>query len=203
MNSSIGNVVRPVWSACAPAGEMTTSSAGGTMMTISDPLPSANRCTDRRHTVPHRMVLVLADRIPLMGRLMDRTARMVRGRSSYGSGSRRFSGGSHSGSSSYGSYGSSRSSYGSGKPSGKSGKVTTRRAKPKDLTKSAPASSLDGNNGLSISDFQIGDRSPMTMYGLGKVIETQDKGANSVITVDFGTDGVKRLLLRVAPIEKL
>lgn len=125
------------------------------------------------------------------------------GRSSYGSGSRRFSGGSHSGSSSYGSYGSSRSSYGSGKPSGKSGKVTTRRAKPKDLTKSALASSLDGNNGLSISDFQIGDRITHDHYGLGKVIETQDKGANSVITVDFGTDGVKRLLLRVAPIEKL
>ena len=125
------------------------------------------------------------------------------GRSSYGSGSRRFSGGSHSGSSSYGSYGSSRSSYGSGKPSGKSGKVTPRRAKPKDLTKSAPASSLDGNNGLSISDFQIGDRITHDHYGLGKVIETQDKGANSVITVDFGTDGVKRLLLRVAPIEKL
>lgn len=115
------------------------------------------------------------------------------GRSSYGSGSRRFSGGLHSGS----------SSYGSGKPSGKSGKVTTRRAKPKDLTKSAPASSLDGNNGLSISDFQIGDRITHDHYGLGKVIETQDKGANSVITVDFGTDGVKRLLLRVAPIEKL
>lgn len=125
------------------------------------------------------------------------------GRSSYGSGSRRFSGGLHSGSSSYGSYGSSRSSYGSGKLSGKSGKVTTRRAKPKDLTKSAPASSLDGNNGLSISDFQIGDRITHDHYGLGKVIETQDKGANSVITVDFGTDGVKRLLLRVAPIEKL
>ena len=125
------------------------------------------------------------------------------GRSSYGSGSRRFSGGLHSGSSSYGSYGSSRSSYGSGKPSGKSGKVTTRRVKPKDLTKSAPASSLDGNNGLSISDFQIGDRITHDHYGLGKVIETQDKGANSVITVDFGTDGVKRLLLRVAPIEKL
>lgn len=125
------------------------------------------------------------------------------GRSSYSSGSRRFSGGSHSGSSSYGSYGSSRSSYGSGKPSGKSGKVTTRRAKPKDLTKSALASSLDGNNGLSISDFQIGDRITHDHYGLGKVIETQDKGANSVITVDFGTDGVKRLLLRVAPIEKL
>ena len=128
------------------------------------------------------------------------------GSSSYGSGSR----GSHptygSSHGSHSSYGSGRSSYGSGssgKPSGKSGKVTTRRAKPKDLTKSAPASSLDGNNGLSISDFQIGDRITHDHYGLGKVIETQDKGANSVITVDFGTDGVKRLLLRVAPIEKL
>ena len=57
---------------------------------------------------------------------------------------------------------------------------------------------MDGNNGLSISDFQIGDRITHDHYGLGKVIETQDKGANSVITVDFGTDGVKRLLLRVA-----
>lgn len=61
---------------------------------------------------------------------------------------------------------------------------------------------MDGNNGLSISDFQIGDRITHDHYGLGKVIETQDKGANSVITVDFGTDGVKRLLLRVAPIGK-
>lgn len=135
-----------------------------------------------------------------MGRLMDRTARMV-GRSSYGSGSRRFSGGSHSwlvlirfvwlipvvi-----------RLRQTSANPV-----RSTRRAKPKDLTKSAPASSLGGNNGLSISDFQIGDRIT-DHYGLGKVIETQDKGANSVITVDFGTDGVKRLLLRVAPIEKL
>ena len=31
----------------------------------------------------------------------------------------------------------------------------------------------------------------------------QDKGRNSVITVDFGSAGVKRLMLRVAPIEKL
>ena len=51
---------RQVWSACAPAGEMTTSSAGGTMMTISDPLPSANRCTDRRHTGDD-LVLLMED----------------------------------------------------------------------------------------------------------------------------------------------
>lgn len=123
--------------------------------------------------------------------------------SGHASGSHRFFGESRSGSSSYGSYGSSRSSYGSGKTLGKSSKVTTRRAKPKDLTKSVPTSALDGNNGLNITDFQIGDRITHDRYGMGKVVEIQDNGANSVITVDFGTDGVKRLLLRVAPIEKL
>ena len=43
----------------------------------------------------------------------------------------------------------------------------------------------------------------MTKYGLGTVVDTQDKGRNSVITVDFGSSGVKRLMLRVAPLEKL
>lgn len=123
--------------------------------------------------------------------------------SGHASGSHRFFGGSRSGSSSYGSYGSSRSSYGSGKTLGKSSKVTTRRAKPKDLTKSVPTSALDENDGSNITDFQIGDRITHDRYGMGKVVEIQDNGANSVITVDFGTDGVKRLLLRVAPIEKL
>lgn len=124
--------------------------------------------------------------------------------SSYGSEIRRSYGSSRSSASSYGSYGSFHgSSHGVGRTSGKSGKVTTRRSKPKDLTKTTPASSLDGNNGLSIADFQIGDKITHDRYGLGTVVDMQDKGANSVITVDFGTDGVKRLLLRVAPIEKL
>ena len=128
-------------------------------------------------------------------------------RSSYGSGhasgNRRSSYGFRSDSSSYGSYGSSSwSSYGSGKTSGKPGRVTTRRAKPKDLTKPASAGPM-GGNGLSIEDFQIGDRITHDHYGMGKVIEMKDAGVNSVITVDFGADGVKRLSLRTAPIEKL
>jgi DNA helicase II / ATP-dependent DNA helicase PcrA len=111
------------------------------------------------------------------------------GRSTYGSGSR-FS------------YGSS--SYGSGR-SGKTGKVTTRHTKPKalDKPKTAPASALSKDNNLDIADFHIGDRITHDQYGLGTIVDTQDKGRNSVITVDFGTDGVKRLMLRVAPIEKL
>ena len=123
--------------------------------------------------------------------------------SSHGSGSRR----SYAGSGSSSSYGSSYSSYGSGKSSGKSGKVTTRRVKPKtkpvDLTKSSQASQTDNRSGLSISDVHVGDRITHDHFGMGTVIETQDKGANSVITVDFGNGEVKRLLLRIAPIEML
>lgn len=121
--------------------------------------------------------------------------------SSHGSSSRRSYAGSGS------SYGSSYSSYGSGKSSGKSGKVTTRRVKPKtkpvDLTKSSQASQTDNRSGLSISDVHVGDRITHDHFGMGTVIETQDKGANSVITVDFGNGEVKRLLLRIAPIEML
>lgn len=119
--------------------------------------------------------------------------------SSHGSSSRR----SYAGSGSSSSYGS----YGSGKSSGKSGKVTTRRVKPKtkpvDLTKSSQASQTDNRSGLSISDVHVGDRLTHDHFGMGTVIETQDKGVNSVITVDFGNGEVKRLLLRMAPIEML
>ncbi|WP_278801984.1 ATP-dependent helicase [Bifidobacterium pullorum] len=119
--------------------------------------------------------------------------------SSYGSRS------SRSGSrSSYGSSGS-RASYGSGSSgSGRSGKVTTRRIAPSAASKSKPnAGSAASGNGLSISDFQIGDRITHDKFGLGTVVDLQDKGPKSVITVDFGSDGVKRLMLAVAPIEKL
>ena len=119
--------------------------------------------------------------------------------SSHGSSSRR----SYAGSGSSSSYGS----YGSGKSSGKSGKVTTRRVKPKtkpvDLTKSSQASQTDNRSGLSIADVHVGDRLTHDHFGMGTVIEIQDKGANSVITVDFGNGEVKRLLLRMAPIEML
>ena len=119
--------------------------------------------------------------------------------SSYGSRS------SRSGSrSSYGSAGS-RATYGSGSSgSGRSGKVTTRRIAPSAASKSKPnAGSAASGNGLSISDFQIGDRITHDKFGLGTVVDLQDQGPKSVITVDFGSDGVKRLMLAVAPIEKL
>ena len=149
-------------------------------------------------------------------------SRFSYGSSSYGSGRAQYGGSSargasslrgsssqrsYAGAGSSSSYGSSYGSYGSGKSSGKSGKVTTRRVKPKtkpvDLTKSSQASQTDNRSGLSISDVHVGDRLTHDHFGMGTVIEIQDKGANSVITVDFGNGEVKRLLLRMAPIEML
>jgi DNA helicase-2/ATP-dependent DNA helicase PcrA len=117
--------------------------------------------------------------------------------SSYGSSSRRGSGSTYGGS---GSRGGSGSHSGSGSHGGK---VTTRRIAPTAASKASPASSIAKDNKLDIADFSIGDKISHDQYGLGTILDTQDKGRNSVITVDFGSDGVKRLMLRVAPIEKL
>lgn len=138
--------------------------------------------------------------------------------SSYGSKSYGNSYSKSYGSKSYGnSYGNS---YGSKSYGSKSGKVTTRIARKSSASYQSQssisnlqssASSLsykkqslqEKDNHLNINDFHEGDKISHDTYGLGTVLKTQDKGRNSIITVDFGSDGVKRLMLRVAPIEKL
>ncbi len=116
------------------------------------------------------------------------------GGSTYGSRSR-------SGSSSYGSRSGSSDSFGRSR----GGKVTIRRVAPKSSAAAggSAGSKLGKDNGLSIADFAVGDMISHDKFGLGKVTALEDKGIKSVITVDFGSAGVKRLMLRVAPIEKL
>ncbi|WP_372735836.1 DNA helicase PcrA [Nocardioides sp.] len=48
-----------------------------------------------------------------------------------------------------------------------------------------------------------GDRVQHDSFGLGTVVATEGAGEKSVASIDFGTDGVKRLLLRYAPVEKI
>lgn len=124
-------------------------------------------------------------------------------RSSGRGGSYRRSSGGASSSSWGGSYGGRSSSYrggNSGSGSAKHSTVTTRRV---SVSKNAQNATPQAANEHQISEFAVGDRVTHDRYGLGTVVELQDKGRNSVITVDFGSDGVKRLMLRVAPIEKL
>ena len=51
--------------------------------------------------------------------------------------------------------------------------------------------------------LEPGDRVTHDAFGLGTVVEVQGTGDRSVAKVDFRDQGVKRLLLRYAPVEKL
>lgn len=139
------------------------------------------------------------------------------GSDSYAKGARKSRKSSYSSYSSYGSsnsYGSS-STYGSRSSSYSSASSRTSKSLSSKSSSSfsslsssyakssSSSSSLNRDNQLNIQDFKAGDKITHDQYGLGTIISTQDKGRNSIITVDFGSDGVKRLMLRVAPIEKL
>jgi DNA helicase-2/ATP-dependent DNA helicase PcrA len=48
-----------------------------------------------------------------------------------------------------------------------------------------------------------GDRVSHDSFGLGTVVTVEGAGEKAVASIDFGSQGVKRLLLRYAPVEKL
>ena len=48
-----------------------------------------------------------------------------------------------------------------------------------------------------------GDRVSHDSFGLGTVVTVEGAGDKAVASIDFGSQGVKRLLLRYAPVEKL
>ncbi len=55
-----------------------------------------------------------------------------------------------------------------------------------------------------VPSLEPGDRVNHDSFGLGTVIALEGPGTdNAVASIDFGSDGVKRLLLRYAPVEKL
>ena len=56
----------------------------------------------------------------------------------------------------------------------------------------------------SIPSLEPGDRVQHDSFGLGTVVALEGPGTdNAVASIDFGSEGVKRLLLRYAPVEKL
>ncbi|HEY8458644.1 MAG TPA: DNA helicase PcrA [Actinopolymorphaceae bacterium] len=83
-------------------------------------------------------------------------------------------------------------------------------------SQSASARFADGDSGRSgarrarggvgnrpVISVSPGDRVVHDTYGLGSVVATAGHGENAEATVDFGSGGVKRFLLRYAPFEKL
>jgi DNA helicase-2/ATP-dependent DNA helicase PcrA len=54
-----------------------------------------------------------------------------------------------------------------------------------------------------VPSLEPGDRVTHDSFGLGTVVALEGQGDNSVASIDFGSQGVKRLLLRYAPVDKL
>ena len=76
---------------------------------------------------------------------------------------------------------------------GRAGSMSLRREPP-----SPPGAKAGPGLGL-----EVGDRVTHDQYGLGKVVALEGEGTNAVAKVDFGEPGIKRLLLRFAPLTKL
>ncbi|MFC3759229.1 DNA helicase PcrA [Tenggerimyces flavus] len=57
--------------------------------------------------------------------------------------------------------------------------------------------------GGAVPSLEPGDRVVHDTFGLGSVVTVRGVGDNAEATVDFGSEGVKRLLLRYAPVQKL
>ena len=55
----------------------------------------------------------------------------------------------------------------------------------------------------AVVDLAVGDRVSHDTFGLGSVVATAGVAERAEATIDFGAAGVKRLLLRYAPVEKL
>ena len=53
------------------------------------------------------------------------------------------------------------------------------------------------------SSFDVGDRVSHDAFGMGTVVEVTGAGDKAQATVDFGSGGTKRLVLRYAPLVKL
>jgi ATP-dependent DNA helicase UvrD/PcrA len=64
-----------------------------------------------------------------------------------------------------------------------------------------PRASTSGNR--PVISLSAGDRVLHPTFGLGTVVSTVGTGERAEASVDFGSEGVKRLLLRYAPVEKL
>ncbi len=78
---------------------------------------------------------------------------------------------------------------------------THRAAAP---VRSSPRAASTGRSaGGTVLALEPGERVVHDSFGMGTVVALEGAGDRSVASVDFGSQGVKRLLLRYAPLEKL
>ena len=77
---------------------------------------------------------------------------------------------------------------------------------PKSFLRSStfrPTPRATGKKASTTMVLEVGDRVSHDTFGLGKVVSVYGEGDRAEATIDFGSNGEKRLLLRYAPVEKL
>jgi DNA helicase-2/ATP-dependent DNA helicase PcrA len=80
--------------------------------------------------------------------------------------------------------------------------METRRATIKPMVRSAPPVRSTGKRVITL-DLSVGDRVLHQTFGIGQVRTLTGEGDRAEATIDFGSYGERRLLLRYAPVEKV
>ncbi|QSR27735.1 DNA helicase PcrA [Nocardioides aromaticivorans] len=101
-----------------------------------------------------------------------------------------------------GRYDGGGSSYGSGGGGGMGAPTAAGRRNFSSAAARADAAAKSKPS-RAIPVLAPGDKVTHDSFGLGTVVSVEGQGDKSVASIDFGSDGVKRLLLRYAPVEKL
>ncbi len=81
--------------------------------------------------------------------------------------------------------------------------LPTRRTTASFGSKAAAADARAKGQKREVPSLSPGDRVTHDTFGLGSVVTVEGAGDRAVASIDFGSHGVKRLLLRYAPVEKL
>ena len=81
--------------------------------------------------------------------------------------------------------------------------ATSWSDRPPPVSASRPASGPRAPGGAALMSLNVGERVMHKTFGLGTVVETNGVGDRAEATIDFGSAGKKRLLLRYAPVERL
>ena len=71
------------------------------------------------------------------------------------------------------------------------------------LVSAASRSDARTSGNRTVISLSAGDRVTHDKFGLGTVVTVSGEGERAQASVDFGAEGVKNLLLRYAPVEKL
>ena len=82
-------------------------------------------------------------------------------------------------------------------------RATPRRSRGSRRPACRPAGCAAALGNRAVISVDVGDRVSHDAFGLGTVVEVTGAGDKAQATVDFGSGGTKRLVLRYAPLVKL